>query len=96
MQKIQEYTTAGIEVILIGNKSDREEFRKIPTEDGESLAGRHRIPFLETSALDGTNIDNAFEQLTTQIYMNSLRTPTSQEDRMLLSQVVKKKGFKCC
>jgi len=55
-------------IILIGNKCDLENERKISKNDGEEKAKLNKMAFLETSALNGTNISKAFEQLINDIY----------------------------
>uniref|UniRef100_A0A6B2LM83 Uncharacterized protein n=1 Tax=Arcella intermedia TaxID=1963864 RepID=A0A6B2LM83_9EUKA len=45
--------------VLIGNKCDSRE-RKITTQEGESLARQFGALFIETSALNSTNIQEAF------------------------------------
>ena len=49
-----------IYLILIGNKLDLEEQRVITKEEGEELAEQLGIKFYETSAKDGTNVENIF------------------------------------
>ena len=57
-----------ISVILIGNKNDLEEEREVKTEEGKMKAKEFGIAFLETSALNGTNIENAFKTLVEEVY----------------------------
>ena len=45
---------------LIGNKCDLEEERKVSTEEGKNLAKKYGIPFYETSAKTGENVQEAF------------------------------------
>ena len=49
--------------ILVGNKCDLEDERKIKTEEGEKLANENRMKFIETSAKDSTNVTEAFNIL---------------------------------
>lgn len=56
--------------VLIGNKIDLQNKRKIPQEHGEKYAkalsqqcGGRKIPFIETSAKEDKNIDRAFKLL---------------------------------
>ena len=49
--------------ILVGNKCDLEDERKIETEEGEKLANENRMKFIETSAKDSTNVIKAFNIL---------------------------------
>jgi len=46
--------------MLIGNKSDLDNLRAIREEEGEKFARHNKMLFLETSALDGANIEEAF------------------------------------
>jgi len=57
-----------ISVILIGNKNDLEEEREVKIEEGEMKAKEFGIAFLETSALNGTNIEKAFKTLVEEVY----------------------------
>ena len=50
--------------ILVGNKCDLEESRQVKTEEGQRLAEEYGIPFLETSAKDNINVEDAFMQIT--------------------------------
>eukprot|EP00604_Paraphysomonas_vestita_P001126 CAMPEP_0174819520 /NCGR_PEP_ID=MMETSP1107-20130205/2813_1 /TAXON_ID=36770 /ORGANISM="Paraphysomonas vestita, Strain GFlagA" /LENGTH=351 /DNA_ID=CAMNT_0016033189 /DNA_START=675 /DNA_END=1730 /DNA_ORIENTATION=- len=57
-----------IEPILIGNKSDiNSTMIQVSHEEGEALAMELGIPFLQTSALSGENIENAFVKMTQRI-----------------------------
>jgi len=47
-------------VVLTGNKCDLDDSREISQAEGEYLANERGIPFFETSAKTGQNIDHAF------------------------------------
>ena len=49
--------------ILIGNKCDLEDNREISKDEGEAFAMRNGMQFMETSAKDNTNVNEAFEAL---------------------------------
>ncbi|KAH0792901.1 Ras family protein [Histomonas meleagridis] len=49
-------------IILVGNKKDLED-RQIVETEGEEYAKRHNLIYLETSAKDGTNVEEAFARL---------------------------------
>ena len=49
-------------IILVGNKKDLDD-RQIVETEGEEYASRHNLIYLETSAKDGTNVEEAFARL---------------------------------
>ncbi|XP_029447060.1 ras-related protein Rab-10-like isoform X1 [Rhinatrema bivittatum] len=57
-----------VEIILLGNKCDKEDVRVISKEKGEKLAWEYGIPFFETSAKNNINIDQAFSVLVEGIF----------------------------
>ena len=59
-----------ISIVLLGNKSDLESDRKISTEQGREKAEFYKLAFMETSALNGNNIEKAFNELITDVYKN--------------------------
>ncbi|KAM8967461.1 ras-related protein Rab-10-like [Pelodytes ibericus] len=63
-------TKAGeeVEVVLLGNKCDKEDKREVSKERGEKLAWEFGIPFFETSATENINIEKAFLILAEAIY----------------------------
>lgn len=65
---MRDHTDPNIVVMLIGNKSDLRHLVAVSTEDGKSFAERESLYFMETSALEATNVDNAFAEVLTQIY----------------------------
>ena len=60
MNDIDKFAKEGVYKILVGNKSDLEEQRKVPTIKGKQLADEYGIPFLETSAKKNENIEKLF------------------------------------
>ncbi len=49
-----------IEVLLVGNKIDLTEERRISPQEGESISKDFNYPFIETSAKTGKNVNEAF------------------------------------
>ena len=74
-----------IPIVLIGNKCDLQE--TVPKEQGEDLAAVYNIPFLRTSAIDGVNINEAFDTLA-RLVVNSPNFGKSQigESVIILSE----------
>lgn len=53
--------------ILIGNKCDLEDKRQITVDSAKALAQEYGMEYLETSAAEEVNIDNAFRQMAKMI-----------------------------
>ena len=60
MIDIDKFGKQGVLKVLIGNKIDLEDNRKITKEAGESMANKYGIKFFEVSAKDNINIDELF------------------------------------
>ena len=60
-----------INAILIGNKCDLEKERKVTMEEAQKKAKLFNIAFMETSALNGTNVEKAFNELVSSVYKNN-------------------------
>jgi Ras-related protein Rab-11A len=68
LRELRDHTDQSIVVMLIGNKSDLRHLVTVSTEDGKEFAEAESMYFMETSALDATNVDSAFSEVLTQIY----------------------------
>ena len=64
------FANAGVCKILVGNKCDLEENRKVSTEEGMELAKHFEIPFLETSAKNSVNVESSFVTMSKEIKRN--------------------------
>ena len=92
-------------IILIGNKSDLNEDRKVEYEEGKKLAEKYNILFFECSAKIGNNIALAFEQLTIKI-IEKQKEEANNKDRYVRNDGRKSLGIdkdarkrqnkKCC
>ncbi|XP_056266193.1 ras-related protein Rab-3D-like isoform X2 [Pseudoliparis swirei] len=51
------------QVVLVGNKLDLEDDRKVPTEDAQRLATELGFQFFEASAKDNVNVKQVFDKL---------------------------------
>ena len=57
-----------ISILLIGNKADLEDKRKVKREDAETKAKHYGVAFMETSALSGKGLDEAFNTMMQDVY----------------------------
>ena len=60
-----------INMILIGNKCDLEDKREVSIEEAQNKAKLLNMAFMETSALNGTNVEKAFNELVNNVYQNN-------------------------
>ena len=60
VSEVKRHCMPGISVLLVGNKSDMEDRRVIKWEDGSELARSLDFKFIETSAKDSKNVEEAF------------------------------------
>lgn len=68
LDELRSHADKNIVIILIGNKTDLENQRAVPTEDAKEFAQKEGLFFLETSALDATNVESAFLTVLTEIF----------------------------
>ncbi|CAN6483521.1 unnamed protein product [Victoria cruziana] len=68
LKELREHADANIVIMLIGNKSDLHHLRAVSTEDGQNYSQKEVLSFLETSALDATNVDKAFQTILSEIH----------------------------
>jgi len=65
-------------ILLIGNKSDLESMRQVPTEEVEKKAEQLKVAFCETSAFEGKNIEHAFETVVEEVSKKVLAANESE------------------
>lgn len=54
--------------MLVGNKADLRHLRAVSTEDAKAFAEKENTFFMETSALESMNVENAFKEVLGQIH----------------------------
>ncbi|KAM4568188.1 RAB11a, member RAS oncogene family, like [Fundulus heteroclitus] len=68
LKELQDHADSNIVIMLVGNKSDLRHLRAVPTEEAKGFAEKNGLSFLETSALDSSNVELAFQTILTAIY----------------------------
>jgi len=68
LKELRDHADSNIVIMLVGNKTDKRHLRAVSTEDGKAFAAEHGLSFIETSALEATNVDLAFQEILTSIY----------------------------
>ena len=66
--QIREEANPNVIIYLAGNKIDvSEEEKVVKTEDGQKIADEFNLPFYETSAKNGDNVNKIFEDLVEKV-----------------------------
>jgi len=68
LEELRSHADKNIVIMLIGNKSDLEDQRAVTLEDAKEFAQKEGLFFLETSALQATNVEPAFMTVLTEIF----------------------------
>lgn len=67
LQEIDRYAVEGVNKLLVGNKSDLATKKVVEYAEAKAFADELGIPFLETSAKNATNVEQAFLTMSKQI-----------------------------
>jgi len=60
VKELQRQASPNIVIALVGNKTDLDQKRAVPTDDAQSYADDNALLFLETSAKSGMNVNEVF------------------------------------
>ena len=94
--QIREETNPNVVIYLAGNKIDiPEEERAVKTEEGKEIADEYKLQFKETSAKDGINVNEVFQELVEKIdeVCSKLEESKPEQKNKLYSPKKKKKSF---
>ena len=94
--QIREEANKNVVIFLAGNKADLpEESRAVQKEDGQKMAEEYNIPFQETSAKEGINVNETFQELVEKIdeVFSKLEIPKAEQKNILFNG---KKKKSCC
>ena len=108
VKELKTMSSPDIKIILIGNKIDLENERKVSYEEGQSVAKEYGFQqFFETSAKTGENIKEMFKKISSLLYKDYLKysdnidptsssNPNSKPSLRLKRHKKKSKKKKCC
>jgi len=68
LKEVEENAEKDCLIMLVGNKMDLTDQRTVFVRDGRSFARKNGLAFIETSALDATGVDTAFQRILQEIY----------------------------
>eukprot|EP00076_Gallus_gallus_P032095 XP_024997633.1 ras-related protein Rab-37 isoform X8 [Gallus gallus] len=96
LTEIHEYAQKDVVIMLLGNKADVSSERMVRTEDGASLAREYGVPFMETSAKTGMNVELAFLAIARELKQRAVQPP--DEPRFQIHDYIEaqQKRSGCC
>lgn len=68
LKELRDHADSNIVIMLVGNKCDMGYLRTVSTEDATAFCEKEGLCFIETSALESTNVEAAFQQILKEIY----------------------------
>ncbi|CAH9058839.1 unnamed protein product [Cuscuta europaea] len=80
LKELRDHADSNIVITLIGNKADLAHLRAVTTEDSQSYAEKEGLSFIETSALEATNVEKAFHTILSEIYRTISKKSLSSEE----------------
>ncbi|XP_058791791.1 ras-related protein Rab-37 isoform X1 [Phymastichus coffea] len=79
--EIREYAQDDVVIMLLGNKCDCSSERVVRKEEGQRLSNEYKVPFMETSAKTGLNVELAFQAVARELKAKSNKEINPDEER---------------
>ena len=75
LKELKEHGDNKMVIMLVGNKNDLKHLRAVPLEEAKAFSEKQGLSFIETSALDSNNVDQAFENVLSDVFniLNNLQ-----------------------
>lgn len=80
LKELRDHADSNIVIMLVGNKSDLRHLRSVQTDDAQAFCEKEGLSFIETSALESTNVELAFQKILTEIYHIVSKKALGNED----------------
>lgn len=98
LAEVHKYASDNVKILLVGNKCDLEKDRQVSIQEGQELANKLNIPFIEASAKDSTNVQQLFVKLTTILKEDKLKKEyiIPEEQVSLIGKDITIKSSSCC
>jgi len=99
LHEIDRYASENVNKLLVGNKSDLTSKRQVECDAAKEFAASVTIPFLETSAKNASNVEEAFMTMAGEIKKRMASTPGTSEGGKKITVSGKTESVKssgCC
>ncbi|XP_059804905.1 ras-related protein Rab-37-like isoform X1 [Hypanus sabinus] len=96
LTEVHEYAQQDVVIMLLGNKADITSERAIKREEGERLAREYGVPFIETSAKTGINVELAFLAVAKELKHRSANQPNEPKFHIHEYIESQKERSRCC
>uniref|UniRef100_A0A0A9X7Z9 Ras-related protein ORAB-1 n=1 Tax=Lygus hesperus TaxID=30085 RepID=A0A0A9X7Z9_LYGHE len=78
LSEIEHYASENVSKLLVGNKCDLPSRRQVDAEEAKQFAEKLQIPFLEASAKQNTNVEEAFLTMATDVKNTQFKALSSR------------------
>ncbi|CAN6333567.1 unnamed protein product [Urochloa humidicola] len=68
LRELRDHADSSIVIMMVGNKSDLTHLRAVSEDEGKALAEKEGLFFLETSAMEAVNVEEAFQTIISEVY----------------------------
>ncbi|VDN97591.1 unnamed protein product [Rodentolepis nana] len=97
MKNISELASEDVDRIIVANKTDKVDQRVVSAEEGLAVAQEYDVQHFETSAMNGTNIETAFYELTKAVLKRPPKEQNAQQSNIRVHNLdTKPQSSSCC
>nr|BAV58250.1 small rab-related GTPase [Ulva partita] len=100
LSEIDRYASESVNKLLVGNKADLSSKKVVDSSTAQEFASDYGIPFLETSAKDSNNVEQAFMTMASEIKnrLTSQVTTSANGDTVNVGvgKAIDGRGSSCC
>ncbi|KAG2620239.1 ras-related protein RGP2 [Panicum virgatum] len=68
LRELRDHADSSIVIMMVANKSDLIHLRAVSEDEGKALAEKEGLFFLETSAMEAVNVEEAFQTIISEVY----------------------------
>jgi len=81
LRYVEQYAEQNVRLSIVANKIDLCDEREVSSEEAERIAEEFNVPWFETSAFTGEHIEDAFNVMAKQIYVDVIQQARDQQQQ---------------